>query len=204
MVRREAAIGRLVDGIDHPYCRTSCIKAGDPRRCPVHDEEALSFRGVEEVSRWLRRNCPQVRGGWTVRQSTNGAHEPRVDQNTDEYPEIPVGPLAGSSEADGGAPSEAQPSGAMSSGRSPRALASDIGYRYGLLFAWAIVVVAFALTADGFLSSSNIATILNSQVVLLVIALALLVPLAAGEFDLAGHYRSPSPRRSAPASWSAS
>jgi ribose transport system permease protein len=57
--------------------------------------------------------------------------------------------------------------------------------RYGLLIAWAIVVAVFAiLEPDTFFTFANLHTILGTQAVLLILALALLLPLTVGEFDL--------------------
>ena len=63
--------------------------------------------------------------------------------------------------------------------------AANIGNRYGLLFLWGVVIAIFGLADPGtFLTTSNFETIFSSQVVLLVLALGLLIPLTAGEFDL--------------------
>jgi ribose transport system permease protein len=51
--------------------------------------------------------------------------------------------------------------------------------------AWLLVIVIFtALGAPGFLSRGNFSTILGSQAVLLIAALALMIPATTGEFDL--------------------
>lgn len=61
----------------------------------------------------------------------------------------------------------------------------DRGERFGLVIAWLIVIVVFALLEPGvFLTWTNISTILGSQAVLVVLALGLIVPLAAGDYDL--------------------
>ena len=61
----------------------------------------------------------------------------------------------------------------------------DISYRYALVLAWIALIALFGiLRPDTFLTTSNFSTILGSQAVLLILALALLVPLSAGEFDL--------------------
>lgn len=56
---------------------------------------------------------------------------------------------------------------------------------YGLLIAWAVVIVVFAvLQPDTFPTLRNAQTILSSQTVLLVLTLSLVITLVAGEFDL--------------------
>lgn len=68
--------------------------------------------------------------------------------------------------------------------RLPRQL-TGLGERFGLVIAWAVVVVVFgALEPQTFLTQANIATILGSQAVLLVLTLGLLLPLTAGDYDL--------------------
>jgi ribose transport system permease protein len=60
-----------------------------------------------------------------------------------------------------------------------------IAERYALLGAWVLVFVLFAvLRPDTFLTSANFESILSSQAVLVVLALGLLVPLTAGDYDL--------------------
>jgi ribose transport system permease protein len=57
--------------------------------------------------------------------------------------------------------------------------------RYGLLIAWAIVIAVFAVVEpDTFFTFANLHIILGTQAVLLILALALLLPLTVGEFDL--------------------
>lgn len=67
----------------------------------------------------------------------------------------------------------------------PMQVASELAYRYALLLAWLAVIAIFALLRpDTFLTSGNFETIFGSQAVLLILTLALIVPLTAGEFDL--------------------
>lgn len=72
-------------------------------------------------------------------------------------------------------------------GRRP-AFRLDVGmlfYRWGLLVAWAIVIVVFGvLRPDTFLTGANFSTIFGSQAVLVILAIALLIPLTTGEYDL--------------------
>jgi ribose transport system permease protein len=56
---------------------------------------------------------------------------------------------------------------------------------FGLIFAWVVVIVIFsALRSDTFFTTINFQTIFDSQAVLLILTLALILPLTAGEFDL--------------------
>ncbi len=58
-------------------------------------------------------------------------------------------------------------------------------YKWGLLVAWLIVIIVFGiLKPDTFLTSSNFSTIFGSQAVLVILAMALLIPLTVGEYDL--------------------
>lgn len=62
---------------------------------------------------------------------------------------------------------------------------ADLAERYALLVAWAITCVIFGiLRPDTFLTTSNFTTIFGSQAILVVMTLALLVPLTAGDYDL--------------------
>ncbi len=57
--------------------------------------------------------------------------------------------------------------------------------RYGLLLIWLALIAAFAvLRPEVFLQWNTVSLILGSQAVLVVLALALMVPLVAGDFDL--------------------
>ena len=66
-----------------------------------------------------------------------------------------------------------------------RPLVADLAERYALLVAWGITCVIFAiLRPDTFMTTSNFTTIFGSQAILVVLTLALLVPLTAGDYDL--------------------
>jgi ribose transport system permease protein len=66
-----------------------------------------------------------------------------------------------------------------------RPLLADALERYALLAAWGITCVVFGiLRPDTFLTTSNFTTIFGSQAILVVLALALLPPLTAGDYDL--------------------
>lgn len=70
-------------------------------------------------------------------------------------------------------------------GRRPRVRASDLAERGALLVVWAAVIVIFGvLRPDTFLTTDNFSTIFGSQAILVVLALALLPPLTAGDYDL--------------------
>jgi ribose transport system permease protein len=69
--------------------------------------------------------------------------------------------------------------------RSRRQSLSKLGERYALLAVWGIVIVIFgALRPDTFLTTANFSTIFGSQAILVVLALALLPTLTAGDYDL--------------------
>ncbi len=73
-------------------------------------------------------------------------------------------------------------SGAEGAGRGAFA---DWFERLALLLVWAATIALFGyLRPDSFLTWSNFATILGSQSVIVVIALGLIVPLTAGDYDL--------------------
>jgi ribose transport system permease protein len=62
---------------------------------------------------------------------------------------------------------------------------SSLAQRLALPLAWGLVIVLFgALEPDTFLTTTNFQTIFGSQAVLVVLTLALLIPLTAGDYDL--------------------
>ena len=68
--------------------------------------------------------------------------------------------------------------------RAPRAWKKDIE-RFALLGAWVVLIAIFALAVpDTFLTWRTFSSMFGSQAVLVVLALAILVPLTAGDFDL--------------------
>jgi ribose transport system permease protein len=70
-------------------------------------------------------------------------------------------------------------------GASPAVPASELARRAALPAAWVAVIVLFgALEPSTFLTSANFQTIFGSQAVLAIVALALLFPLTAGDYDL--------------------
>jgi ribose transport system permease protein len=75
-------------------------------------------------------------------------------------------------------------------GRRPKLVRSrlsftDLAERYALLVAWGIVIAVFgALEPETFLSSANFTSIFGSQTALVILTLALLIPLTAGDYDL--------------------
>lgn len=61
----------------------------------------------------------------------------------------------------------------------------NFGQRFALVFVWAALVLAFSLLRpDTYFTTGNFQTIFGSQAVLLILAMALIVPLTTGDFDL--------------------
>jgi len=66
-----------------------------------------------------------------------------------------------------------------------RLLPLDLTERLALPIAWIVVIIIFgAIKPSVFLTASNFETIFSSQAVLTVLALGLIVPLTAGDYDL--------------------
>ena len=62
---------------------------------------------------------------------------------------------------------------------------ADLAQRYALVIAWAFVIALFSiLETDLFPTVANFATIFGSQAVLVMLTLALIIPLTAGDYDL--------------------
>ena len=64
---------------------------------------------------------------------------------------------------------------------------SDFLQRYALIIVWGLVIVIFSVipsTSGTFPTTGNFSTIFGTQAVILVVTLALLVPLVAGDYDL--------------------
>ncbi|CAN5266407.1 ABC transporter permease [soil metagenome] len=60
-----------------------------------------------------------------------------------------------------------------------------LGERFGLIGIWIVIIVVFSiLEGPIFLSPANWQSILGSQAVLVVLALSLLIPMTAGDYDL--------------------
>jgi ribose transport system permease protein len=69
--------------------------------------------------------------------------------------------------------------------RRPSMAFGDFVERYALVGAWLIVIAIFGvLEPSTFLSSANFTSICGSQAVLVILTLALLIPLTAGDYDL--------------------
>ncbi|WP_276941473.1 ABC transporter permease [Ferrimicrobium acidiphilum] len=63
--------------------------------------------------------------------------------------------------------------------------ASSLLRRFGVVIAWIVIIVVFTiLKGSTFFTASNFTTILSSQAPLGILSLALLIPLAAGDYDL--------------------
>ena len=78
-----------------------------------------------------------------------------------------------------------QPQREITRSRRSNFKAADTFQRYALVVAWAIVVVSFSLLRpETYATAGNFQTIFGSQAVLLVLALGLILPLTAGDFDL--------------------
>lgn len=66
-----------------------------------------------------------------------------------------------------------------------RVALAELGPRFALVAVWGLVVVVFgALRPDTFLTTGNFQAIFGSQAVLVVLTLALIIPLTAGDYDL--------------------
>ena len=64
---------------------------------------------------------------------------------------------------------------------------SDFLQRYALIIVWGFVIILFSVipsTSSTFPTTGNFSTIFGTQAVILVVTLALLVPLVAGDYDL--------------------
>jgi len=73
----------------------------------------------------------------------------------------------------------------ITSGRPRRRRLVDYAERYGLVIAWLMVIALFgAILPTTFLSWANFSTIFGSQAVLVVVALGLIIPLTANDFDV--------------------
>jgi ribose transport system permease protein len=69
--------------------------------------------------------------------------------------------------------------------RGGRGNLSQMIDRYGVIFAWIVVIALFgALRPNTFLTLDNFQTIFGTEASLLILSLALLIPLTVGEFDL--------------------
>ena len=82
-------------------------------------------------------------------------------------------------------PTAATPSG-PSRRRPNRPVTAMLGLdRFSGLYVWAIVIVLFAvLVPDTFFTGDNLRLVANQQAITAMLALALIIPLAAGVFDL--------------------
>jgi ribose transport system permease protein len=62
---------------------------------------------------------------------------------------------------------------------------SEIVRRFGLVFAWAVVIVVFSILRPSvFPTVANFSTIFGTQAVILVLTLGLLIPMTTGDYDL--------------------
>jgi ribose transport system permease protein len=69
--------------------------------------------------------------------------------------------------------------------KMPSVAYGEVARKYGLVVVWAIVIATFgALRPASFLTTANFQTIFASQAALLILSLGLILPFAAGEYDL--------------------
>jgi len=62
---------------------------------------------------------------------------------------------------------------------------AELADRFGILVAWAVIIAMFSVVEPNtFFTFANLRIVLGTQAVLLILALALLLPLTVGEFDL--------------------
>lgn len=62
---------------------------------------------------------------------------------------------------------------------------ADLAQSYALVGAWAVVILLFSiLKTDLFPTVANFSTIFGSRAVLVMLTLALVIPLTAGDYDL--------------------
>jgi ribose transport system permease protein len=79
----------------------------------------------------------------------------------------------------------AEPTPTSGAGAQSRRSGAALLQRYGLLIVWAVVIVGFGIVeSESFLTTANFQTMFGSQAVLLVLTMAALIPLTAGDFDL--------------------
>lgn len=67
---------------------------------------------------------------------------------------------------------------------SGRKSARTLAEEFGLLAIFVVLFVVFSVIAPGFLSADNVQIVLGEQAVLGILALAIIVPLLCGQFDL--------------------
>ena len=61
----------------------------------------------------------------------------------------------------------------------------DYVERLALIIAWLVVIVVFSILApDSFFNVQNFTTMFGTQTTLVMLALALLIPLTAGDYDI--------------------
>jgi ribose transport system permease protein len=85
-----------------------------------------------------------------------------------------------------GAPGEALPPVANEPQHQKRGFKlGDYAERYALVIAWIIVIVVFSILApQSYFNVQNFTTMFGTQTTLVILALALLIPLTAGDYDL--------------------
>ncbi|MFI7067652.1 ABC transporter permease [Kribbella sp. NPDC050124] len=69
--------------------------------------------------------------------------------------------------------------------RSPLTAWQDVAERFGIVIVWGMLIAVFAaIGTPYFLTTGTFQTILGSQAVLVIVALALMIPMIVNEFDL--------------------
>jgi len=61
---------------------------------------------------------------------------------------------------------------------------SGVAERWALFFLFVVMMIVFSLTARGFANSQNLQVLVGSQAPMVVLAIAAMVPLVVGQFDL--------------------
>ena len=67
---------------------------------------------------------------------------------------------------------------------SPRFSLTDAGERFGLLIAWAVLIVAFGLVTPTMFTWPPYASMFGFNSIIVILTLGLIIPLTAGDFDL--------------------
>lgn len=80
------------------------------------------------------------------------------------------------------------PAGRARRALSPQSIATTILSRYATVLLLLVLIVVFSLTTDKFLTTQNWQNLIVTQAVVACLALAAILPLVAGEFDLSLGY----------------
>lgn len=151
----------------------------DPSQGPEPEVSIASDDGKQR-GRWLMER-PRAEETGPVKGDGGGEEPPAAAATgTARRPAVGSGD-PGPSPADGAASDSALASAGLGLGTR----LSNVANRFGLLFAWAVVIAVFgAIVPETFLTTTNFQTIFGSQSVLIVVTLGLIIALTAGEIDL--------------------